>query len=92
MKRVKDEVSLVGKVETISMMDLRKTPGEIIESVRLGKQFIITKGKKRVALLQGLNIKPKIETLEKILKQTDDRCQIEILSDGSIIALPICKK
>jgi antitoxin (DNA-binding transcriptional repressor) of toxin-antitoxin stability system len=88
MKKLKDEVSLIGKCEEITMMDLRKTPGEILDSVCLGKQFIITKQGKRIAILQGLNIKPKIETLEKILKQHDKRAKIEMLSDGSIIAIP----
>lgn len=33
MKRIADEVSLHGRLETISMMDLRSGPGEVLASV-----------------------------------------------------------
>ena len=41
MKRLKEEVSLVGKLEEISMMELRSSPGDILNQVILGKTFII---------------------------------------------------
>jgi hypothetical protein len=54
MKRLKDEVSLNGKLETISMMDLRSRPGEVLESVSLGKTYIIAKNGKPIAVLSRL--------------------------------------
>ncbi len=54
MKSIKDEVSLKNKLEEITMMELRKAPGEVIGSVELGKVFIIKKNKKPVAVLSRL--------------------------------------
>ena len=50
MKKIKDEISLVNKIESISMMELRSAPGEVLMAVDLGKTFIITKGKKAIAV------------------------------------------
>jgi len=40
-----------GETEEISMMDLRKRPGDVIDQVQMGKTFIITKAGKKVAIL-----------------------------------------
>ena len=54
MEKLKDEISLVNKIESISMMELRSAPGEILMAVDFGKTFIITKGKKSIAVLSKL--------------------------------------
>ena len=59
MKLLKDEVSLSGKVEQITLMDLRKQPGEVFASVALGKIFVVTKSGKPIAIIS----KPPGETL-----------------------------
>ncbi len=59
MKMLKDEVSLIGKVEQITLMDLRKQPGEVFASVELGKIFVITKSGKPIAIIS----RPPGETL-----------------------------
>ena len=59
MKKLNDEISLSGKCETITMMDLRKQPGEIFTSVSLGKVFIVTKVGRPIAVIS----KPPGETL-----------------------------
>ena len=51
MKRIKDEVSLVGKCETISMTEFRNNPGEILLAVELGKSFVIKRHDEPVAVL-----------------------------------------
>lgn len=51
MKKIKDEMPLEGKIETISMMDFRSSPGEVIDSVDYGKTFLIKKGKRIIAVL-----------------------------------------
>lgn len=45
---------LAGQTETISMMDLRSRPGDVIDQVQMGKTFTITKGGKAVAVLVPL--------------------------------------
>jgi len=42
---------LLGQIETISMMELRKRPGDVIDQVQMGKTFEITKLGKVVATL-----------------------------------------
>lgn len=51
MKTIKQEVSLAGRTETITAMDFRKHPGEVLASVVLGKAFVITKQGKPIAYL-----------------------------------------
>ena len=51
MKRLAEEVSLAGIVDSISMMQFRRTPGEIIRAVELGKTFVITRSGKEIAVL-----------------------------------------
>ena len=59
MKKIADEVSLIGKCNCITMMDLRKQPGEVFASVALGKVFVVTKAGKPVGVIS----KPPGETL-----------------------------
>jgi antitoxin (DNA-binding transcriptional repressor) of toxin-antitoxin stability system len=40
-----------GKIETITATDFRRSPGEVLDSVALGKTFIITKNGHPVARL-----------------------------------------
>ncbi len=56
MERLADELYdfLSGKLETISMMDLRKHPGEVLDAVNLGKTFVISKSGRPLAVLQKL--------------------------------------
>jgi antitoxin (DNA-binding transcriptional repressor) of toxin-antitoxin stability system len=88
MKNIKDEVSLSGRVETITMMDLRKKPGEVLSSVALGKTFIITRAGKPIAELKKMPEKPTIKELEDILNSQDER-RIIIKPDGSLTTVPV---
>jgi len=54
MRRLTDELSLSGKLETISMMDLRSRPGEVLDAVILGKTFILARSGKPMAVLSKL--------------------------------------
>lgn len=63
MKKLADEVSIVGKCEQITMMDLRREPGEVFASVALGKVFIVTKAGKPVGIIS----KPPGETLTIVI-------------------------
>ena len=49
--KLKDCISLEGLIDEISMMDLRKGPGEIITQVELGKTFVIKRANKPIAIL-----------------------------------------
>jgi len=51
MKRIAEQVSLAGKFEVITVGELRKTPGEVMASVALGKTFLITKNGAAMAVL-----------------------------------------
>ncbi len=68
MKMLKDEISLKGKVEQITLMELRQHPGEVFSSVALGKTFVITKSGKPVAIIS----KPPGETLSMTI-ETDGK-------------------
>lgn len=59
MKKIKDEVSMAGSIENISISELRKSPGEVLKSVELGKTYVICRSGKPVAVLS----KPPGETL-----------------------------
>lgn len=59
MKAIKDQVNLNGKIETISSQELRAQPGEVLESVALGKVFVVTKRDKPIAVIS----KPPGQTL-----------------------------
>lgn len=54
MKRLTEYVNLEGQIETITMMDLRSRPGEVLDSVALGKVYILTKAGKPLAVLSRL--------------------------------------
>lgn len=54
MKRLRELTPFAGKLETITAMDFRKSPGEILDSVTFGKTFVVTKQGKPVALLTQL--------------------------------------
>lgn len=69
MKRISEELDMAGKIETITMMDLRKCPGEVMDSVMMGKVFIITKaGKPRavIAKLPGQQLSMKVDEEGKV--------------------------
>ena len=53
-KSLKDEVSLEGRIEEISMTDLRRNPGDILTQVELGKVFILNRGGLSVAVLSKI--------------------------------------
>lgn len=42
MKTISEEISLSGRLETVTLTELRKTPGEVFASVALGKTFVVT--------------------------------------------------
>jgi antitoxin (DNA-binding transcriptional repressor) of toxin-antitoxin stability system len=60
VKRVADMKLLSGAAETITLMDFRKAPGDVIAQVRMGKTFTLTKNGKPVATLS----KPEPTALE----------------------------
>ncbi len=43
-----------GSSQTITMMDLRKNPGEILTAVETGKTFIVTRAGKQIAILSKI--------------------------------------
>lgn len=51
MSKLLDSNLLVGEHETITAMDLRKGPGDILMQVAMGKVFTITKQGKPIAVL-----------------------------------------
>ena len=53
-KKLRELTPLRDKLETITAMDFRRQPGEILDSVALGKTFVITKQGKPCALLTAL--------------------------------------
>jgi prevent-host-death family protein len=53
-KKLRELRPMRGKIETITAMDFRRQPGEILDSVSLGKTFVITKQGKPCAVLQPL--------------------------------------
>ena len=69
MKKLKDEISLSGKGEEITLMDLRRSPGEIFASVALGKVFVVTKRGEPIAIIS----KPPGETLTMVIDENGKR-------------------
>lgn len=43
MKRLRDEIQLKGKIETIDATDLRAHVGEVLTQVMLGKSYTVTR-------------------------------------------------
>lgn len=68
MKSISDEVTLSGKIESISITELRNKPGEVLKQVELGKVFVIERNGTPIAVLSS----PPGETLT-----------IKVGSDGS---------
>jgi antitoxin (DNA-binding transcriptional repressor) of toxin-antitoxin stability system len=52
--KLRELTPMEGQLETITMMELRKQPGEILDSVIFGKTFILTKQGKPCAVLTRL--------------------------------------
>ena len=57
MKKLREEMFLEGKIDSISMMELRESPGDIIDQAMLGKVIIIERFGRPAAMLTRL---PKI--------------------------------
>lgn len=53
-------MSLVGQTETITAMDFRKTPGDVLLQAQMGKVFTITKNGVAIAVLSS----PELNALE----------------------------
>ncbi|HEA66882.1 hypothetical protein LCGC14_2028010 [marine sediment metagenome] len=68
MKTLKDEVSLSGKFEQITLMDLRRQPGEVFTSVALGKTYVVTKNGKPIAVIS----RPPGETLLTVIESNGE--------------------
>ena len=90
MKKIRDEVSLGGKLETITAMDWRRAPGEVLASVALGKRFIITKQGRPVAMLCQppcdlsedwfpKRARPEVQQLKGAIKVDDDLMRMPCL-------------
>jgi prevent-host-death family protein len=54
MRKISHEIDLRGKFERISATDFRQSPGEVLDSVHLGKTFLITKSGKPWAVIGPL--------------------------------------
>ena len=52
--RLTDMQLLNGKLETITAMQLRAAPGDILDSVMAGKVFVVTKHNKPVAVISRI--------------------------------------
>ncbi len=91
MKKLKDEVSLGGKTETITMMDFRSNHGEMLTAISSGKTFVITKRGEPVAMLSPLpeERKPTIRELEDILAGRSTPVKIEVAPNGEIKTVPV---
>ena len=89
MKPMKEEVSLFGKAEKISMMDFRHHPGLVLDKVQLGMVIIVTKKGKDIAYLSPYEMpptKPSIASLEAILSKEDENA-LRILPNGQVVEL-----
>ena len=53
-KRLSDLHLMSQETETISMMEFRASPGDVLDQVLLGKTFVITRQGKEIAVLQKL--------------------------------------
>jgi prevent-host-death family protein len=58
-KTLTKSMDLTGQRETITAMDFRKTPGDILLQAQMGKVFTITKNGVAIAVLQA----PELDTL-----------------------------
>jgi hypothetical protein len=71
MKRFTDMKLLSGQEETITLMDFRKAPGDVITQVQMGKTFTLTKNGKPVAILSKpeLNLGAEVRRLGLVNKK-----------------------
>jgi len=53
-----------GDIHKITMMDLRSTPGIIVDAVQAGVTFVIEKAGKEVAVLQPLRYSGRVCTVD----------------------------
>lgn len=51
MIRLNQEVSLAGRLEKITISELRSKPGEVFQSVILGKTYLVTQRGKTIAVI-----------------------------------------
>lgn len=49
MKKLTEMIDLTGQTETITAVEMRKLPGEILEQASLGKTYIVTKNGNPIA-------------------------------------------
>lgn len=54
-KMLKDHLDLSGEVETITVMDLRARPGDILTQTSLGKSYVVTRRGEAVAAVVPLD-------------------------------------
>lgn len=54
MRKIAEEVSLIGRCEEISISEFRKAPGDVLKAVELGKVFVIKRNGKSIAVLSAL--------------------------------------
>jgi prevent-host-death family protein len=79
MKKLSDEVSLVGKLEVVTISELRNNPGEILAMAELGKTYIITRKGKQVLVLSrvpGVQLSMAVDSNGSatwVTKSNDDR-------------------
>ena len=60
MKKLRDMVPLDGTSETITVMDLRKSPGEVLEQAAMGKTYTVTKNGKPIVTIKRIPPPPVI--------------------------------
>jgi len=48
MKRLSELLDLTGQTETITAIELRRLPGEVMEQAAMGKTYIVTKNGKPI--------------------------------------------
>jgi len=51
------KTSLAGELETLTIMEFRSAPGEVFKAVQFGREFVITKKGKPIALLTSFQAK-----------------------------------
>jgi hypothetical protein len=73
VKRLHNEVTMEGTFEVISLTDFRTRPGEVLQSVELGKTYVIQKYGREIAVLS---------------KPPGTQLIINIASDGSVTHRP----
>lgn len=64
MKHLNEEIDLTGRLETISMTELRSQPGEVFKATQLGKVFLIKSNEKVIAVISrppGVNLAMEID-------------------------------